>query len=540
MTETIQLCLIQDRFLVGDIKSNTRKIISLSEQAKQAGADIVVFPELALSGYPPEDLLMRQGFIQQVEQAIKEIADSTGEMLVVFGAPSLHEHELFNAAIVCGNGQVITEYHKHSLPNYAVFDEKRYFQSGHKSVVIECKQRKLGIIICEDAWLDAPLKLAGEAGAEAILILNASPYHRNKHQQRLDMLKRRQKNLALPMFYVNIVGGQDELVFDGDSLALSAQGELMGRGPDFEPALLHYQLLADNSILSLNTPFYQSEGELPSLYKALVTAVRDYVKGNGFNGVVIGLSGGVDSALTLAIAADALGPDEVHAVMMPSRYTAQMSLDDAQAQADVMGVDYKSISIEPTFQAFLETLKDEFLNTQVDTTEENIQARCRGVILMALSNKQRRMVLTTGNKSEMAVGYSTLYGDMAGGFAPLKDVEKQLVYALCEYRNTVSPVIPQRVLDRPPSAELRPDQEDQDSLPDYAVLDAILRMSVEDDMPRQQIIDAGYDAEMVDKVIKMVQINEYKRRQAPPGVRITQRAFGRDRRYPITSGYRRQ
>ncbi len=539
MTEAVQLCLVQDRFLVGDIKANTRKIISQSLQAQQAGADIVVFPELALSGYPPEDLLMRQGFIQQIESAISEIAKNTADLMVVFGAPRLHQHELFNAAIVCARGEVVGEYHKYSLPNYAVFDEKRYFQPGNTPLVIDCKQHKIGIIICEDAWFDEPMQQAQAAGAKAILILNASPYHRNKHQQRLDMLHHRQQHTPLPIFYLNIVGGQDELVFDGDSLVLDAQSQLVGRGPEFDIALLHYQLHGDQTVSAVNTNFYQPQSELASLYKALVTAVHDYVIGNGFDGVVIGLSGGVDSALTLAIAADALGAEQVHAVMMPSRYTAQMSLDDAAAQADVMGVDYKNISIEPTFQSFLETLKEEFAGKEVDTTEENIQARCRGVILMALSNKLGRMVLTTGNKSEMAVGYSTLYGDMAGGFAPLKDVEKQLVYALCDYRNSLKPVIPQRVLDRPPSAELRPDQEDQDSLPDYAILDAILRMSVEEDMPKQQIIAAGYDAQTVDKVLRMVQINEYKRRQAPPGVRITQRAFGRDRRYPITSGYRR-
>jgi len=540
MTDALQICLIQDRFLVGDIKANTRKIISLSRAAQQAGADIAIFPELALSGYPPEDLLMRQGFIKQLEAGIAEIAKNTSDLIVVFGAPVLNQHELFNAAIVCEHGEVIGEYHKYSLPNYAVFDEKRYFQPGNKSLVIECKQRKVGIVICEDAWFDEPIQNAVDAGAETIVILNASPYHRNKHQQRLDMLKHRQKRAAVPIFYLNLVGGQDELIFDGDSMVLTADSQLVGRGPDFEAALLQYNLHADNTITAVNTAFYQPESELSGLYKALVTAVRDYVTGNGFNGVVIGLSGGVDSALTLAIAADALGPEQVHAVMMPSRYTAQMSLDDAKAQADIMGVDYKVISIEPTFQSFLNTLKEEFVNTEVDTTEENIQARCRGVILMALSNKLSRMVLTTGNKSEMSVGYSTLYGDMAGGFAPLKDVEKQLVYALCDYRNSLAQVIPQRVLDRPPSAELRADQEDQDSLPDYAILDAILRMSVEEDMPRQQIIDAGYDEKVVDKILRMVQINEYKRRQAPPGVRITQRAFGRDRRYPITSGYRRE
>ncbi len=539
MTEAVQLCLIQERFLVGDIKANTRKIISLMLQAQQAGADIAVFPELALSGYPPEDLLMRQGFINQIEEAIAEIAEQAVDLMVIFGAPRLHDHQLFNAAIVCSNAKVQGEYHKYSLPNYAVFDEKRYFQPGTTPLVVECKQQKIGIIICEDAWFDEPMQQAQSAGAQSIVILNASPYHRNKYQQRVDMLMKRQQKTPLPIFYVNIVGGQDELVFDGDSLVMNAQSELVGRGPNFETALLHYQWFADNSITAVDTPFCQSQSELADLYKALVTAVHDYVTGNGFDGVVIGLSGGVDSALTLAIAADALGAEQVHAVMMPSRYTAQMSLDDAAAQADVMGVDYKTISIEPTFQAFLQTLKDEFAGKEVDTTEENIQARCRGVILMALSNKLGRMVLTTGNKSEMAVGYSTLYGDMAGGFAPLKDVEKQLVYALCDYRNSVGQVIPQRVLDRPPSAELRPDQQDQDSLPDYEILDAILRMSVEEDVPRQQIVDAGYDEQVVNKVLRMVQINEYKRRQAPPGVKITQRAFGRDRRYPITSGYRR-
>ena len=540
MSEVVNICMVQDQFLVGDIKANARKIISLGQQMQEKGADLVVFPELALSGYPPEDLLLRGGFIRQIEQAVQEIAKSSASSLIVFGSPrQAIDGSLYNAAVVCQHGKIIAEYHKYSLPNYAVFDEKRYFQAGNQPLVIECKQRKIGIIICEDAWFDEPVNQTINAGAEIMMILNASPYHRCKHQQRIDMLRSRQQLASLPVFYLNTVGGQDELVFDGDSLVLNAEGELVGRGPDFEAALLHYQIDVNNVITAINTPFSQPESELANIYKALLTAVRDYVKGNGFDGVVIGLSGGVDSALTLAIAADALGAKQVHAVMMPSRYTAQMSLDDAKAEADILGVDYKVISIEPTFESFLDTLKDEFAHTEVDTTEENIQARCRGVLLMALSNKLRRMVLTTGNKSEMAVGYSTLYGDMAGGFAPLKDVEKQLVYALCDYRNSVSAVIPQRVLDRPPSAELREDQQDQDSLPDYAILDAILRMSVEGDMPKQDIVAAGYDEDTVDKIIRMVQLNEYKRRQAPPGVKITQRAFGRDRRYPITSGYRR-
>ncbi len=540
MTDTVQICLIQERFLVGDIKANTRKIISLMQQAQQAGADIAVFPELALSGYPPEDLLMREGFMRQIEQGIQQIAQQSGDMMVVFGAPRIVDHLRYNSAVVCGNGQVLAEYHKHSLPNYAVFDEMRYFHPGYEPVVIECKQRKLGIIICEDVWFQEPARMAKEAGAEAILILNASPYHRNKHQERIDTLGHRHQELGLPLFYLNIIGGQDELVFDGDSLVLDARGELVGRGPGFEPAMLNYQLKPDGSIVPVNTEFAESLSEVASIYRALVTAVRDYVNGNGFDGVVIGLSGGVDSALTLAIAVDALGADQVHAVMMPSRYTSKISIEDAEEEAKTLGVDYKVIPIEPVFQSFLTTLDDLLAGTEPDTTEENIQARCRGVILMAISNKLGRMLLTTGNKSEMAVGYSTLYGDMAGGFAPLKDVEKLLVYALCEYRNTLSPIIPRRVLERAPSAELRADQTDQDSLPDYSILDAILRMSVEADMPRQDIIDAGYDPETVDRVLRMVQTNEYKRRQAPPGVRITQRAFGRDRRYPITSGYRRQ
>lgn len=540
MSEDLNICMIQDQFLVGDIKANARKIISLAQQMQAKGADLLLFPELALSGYPPEDLLLRSGFIRQVETAIEEIAAASGEAQILFGAPRrAADGTLYNAALLCQHGKLCGEYHKQRLPNYAVFDEMRYFQPGHAPLVIECKQRRIGVLICEDVWSELPMQQAAEAGAEIMVVLNASPYHRNKHQQRLDMLRHRQAQYALPIFYLNIVGGQDELVFDGDSLVLSADGELVGHGPDFASACLHYQIAADNSIRALDTEFHPVSGELQSIYKALVLAVRDYVKGNGFDGVVIGLSGGIDSALTLAIAADALGAGQVHAVMMPSRYTAQMSLDDARAEAETLGVDYREISIEPTFEAFLQTLKDEFANLPEDTTEENIQARCRGVILMALSNKLRRMVLTTGNKSEMAVGYSTLYGDMAGGFAPLKDVEKQLVYALSEYRNSLSPVIPRRVIDRPPSAELRADQRDQDSLPDYAVLDAILRMSVEEDMPRQEIVAAGYDAATVDRVVRLVQLNEYKRRQAPPGVRITQRAFGRDRRYPITSGYGR-
>ncbi len=540
MVDSITINLVQDRFLVGDIKANARKIITLSEQARQSGADIVVFPELALSGYPPEDLLLRQGFIRQIDNAVQQIVSQVAGIDIVFGAPRHDGDDLFNSAFWARDGQILDVYDKYTLPNYAVFDEKRYFAAGQRPVVLELNGIKLGLSICEDIWFERAAADAAQAGAQGLLILNASPFHQHKHDQRVEVLKQRQAETGMAMFYLNLVGGQDELVFDGQSLVLDSNGDLVGQGPVFEAVQLQYRFSNKGGIEAIDTVFHELASDEAVIYKGLVTAVRDYVSNNGFDGVVIGLSGGVDSALTLAIAVDALGAEQVHAVMMPSRYTAQISLDDAAEEAKTLGVDYRIISIEPVFQTFLDLLKDVFEGTEADTTEENIQARCRGVILMALSNKLRRMLLTTGNKSEMAVGYSTLYGDMAGGFAPLKDVYKTLVYRLCNYRNGVSPVIPQRVLDRPPSAELRPDQVDQDSLPDYDVLDAILELSVEQDLPRADVIAAGYDGELVDRVVRMVQLNEYKRRQAPPGIRITRRAFGRDRRYPITSGYRRQ
>ncbi len=537
MTKSVRIHLIQDSFLVGDIAANANKIITLAEQARQSGAHLVVFPELALSGYPPEDLLLRSGFLQQCEQAVRQICAAIGDVHVVFGAPHQQQDKLFNAAFYAHQGSLRSIYHKYTLPNYAVFDEKRYFSGGDQPLVIEVNGSRFGLSICEDIWLSQPAEEAHRAGAQAMLILNASPYHCGKYQERLEVLRSRQQETGMAMFYTNLIGGQDELVFDGESLVLDCQGQLIGRGPDFDCAQLVYDYHADGHISAVDTPFYEPQSEQANIYKALVTAVRDYVQHNGFTGVVIGLSGGVDSALTLAIAVDALGADQVMAVMMPSRYTADMSLQDAEAEARALNVDYRIISIEPAFDSFLELLADSFKGMPPDTTEENIQARCRGVILMALSNKMRRMVLTTGNKSEMAVGYSTLYGDMAGGFAPLKDVYKTRVYELCAYRNNIAPVIPQRVLERPPSAELRPDQIDQDSLPPYDALDTILELSVEQDRPKMELIDAGFDPAIVEKVVRMVQINEYKRRQAPPGVKITRRAFGRDRRYPISSGY---
>ncbi len=538
----ITIVMVQDAFQVGDIKNNADKIIAAAIKAGQQGADLVVFPELALVGYPPEDLLHRQGFLQQIkqhtlriQQALKQSVADTG---VVFGTPHEHAGKLYNAALYVNNGIVRQFCFKQSLPNYSVFDEVRYFAAGDESCVIDVKGHKIGLLICEDVWQSACVEKSKKNGAQAIIVLNASPFHINKHAERIAILQRHVKQFDLPIMYLNMTGGQDELVFDGDSLAVNKQAELIARTKLFETDLLGI-VFDGNDITSQQSLIDEAENEAV-IYKALVTGVRDFVQQNGFTGVVIGLSGGVDSALTLAIAVDALGAKNVAAVMMPSRYTADISLLDAEAEAKLLGVKYNVLAIEDTFNSFLTTLAPMFANAPADTTEENVQARCRGLMLMAISNKTGRMVLTTGNKSEMAVGYATLYGDMCGGFAPIKDVCKTLVYELCRYRNSVLPVIPERVLTRPPTAELREDQCDQDLLPDYAVLDRILELSVEQDVPIDEIVAQGIDRETVLQVITMVQRNEHKRRQSAPGIRITRRAFGRDRRYPITSGYRRR
>ncbi len=549
---SINILLVQDVFQVGDIKCNADKIIDAAIKASGQGADLVVFPELALVGYPPEDLLHRQGFLAQtkheslrIQQSLKESIGDTG---VVFGLPYEHSGKLYNAAIYLKNGIINQFCFKQSLPNYSVFDEVRYFVAGQESVVIDVKGHKIGLLICEDIWQQAIVKQSKKNGAQAIIVLNASPFHINKHATRVAILQNHASQLDLPIMYLNMTGGQDELVFDGDSLAVNRHAKLITRAKLFEADTVNIIFDGKDILLPQRLASQprssQSLLAMPSsdamVYKALVTGVRDFVHQNGFTGVVIGLSGGVDSALTLAIAVDALGAKNVEAVMMPSRYTADISLQDAQAQATTLGVGYDVIPIENVFKSFLTTLAPVFGDAAVDTTEENIQARCRGLLLMAISNKKGRMVLTTGNKSEMAVGYATLYGDMCGGFAPIKDVCKTLVYELCRYRNSVSPVIPERVLTRPPTAELRADQCDQDSLPDYAILDRILELSVEQDRPIDEIVAQGIDREDVLQVITLVQRNEHKRRQSAPGIRITRRAFGRDRRYPITSGYRRK
>ena len=538
----IKIVMVQDAFQVGDIRSNADKIIETTIKASEQGADLVVFPELALVGYPPEDLLHRQGFLTQtkneclrIQQSLK---NSVADTAVVFGLPLEQQGSLYNAAIYLVNGEIKQTCFKQSLPNYSVFDEVRYFVAGNESKVIDVKGFKIALLICEDVWQQDIVQQSKQNDAQAIIVLNASPFHMNKHVERVQVLQNSAKQFELPIMYLNMSGGQDELVFDGDSLVVNRRAELIARASVFEKDSLEVVFDGDDVFTQHAIPAELSSEA--TAYKALVTGVRDFVHQNGFAGVVIGLSGGVDSALTLVIAVDALGAENVQAVMMPSRYTADISLLDAEAEAEILGVKYEVLAIEDVFNSFLTTLAPVFGDAAADTTEENIQARCRGLLLMAISNKTGRMVLTTGNKSEMAVGYATLYGDMCGGFAPIKDVCKTLVYKLCRYRNSVSPVIPDRVLTRPPTAELRHDQCDQDSLPDYDVLDRILELSVEQDKPIDEIVAEGISREDVLHVITLVQRNEHKRRQSAPGIRITRRAFGRDRRYPITSGYRRK
>lgn len=537
MPQSLRIALAQINPLVGDIAGNVQRMTDAAGKAKSAGAHIVVFPELSLTGYPPEDLLLRPGFINKSQAALEQLAASVKEMVWLVGHPRLTADGLFNAASVLANGKIAASYHKQCLPNYGVFDEQRYFRPGSEACVVEINERKLGITICEDIWESEPVAGARQAGAEIIINLNASPFHLNKWSEREAVVQQRVIEHGLPVIYVNQVGGQDELVFDGASFAIDVYGKICHRATAFDEEVTTVDWLDDGSMQSVDG-VAAYPGDEASVYQALVLGVRDYVGKNGFRGVVIGLSGGIDSALTLAIAHDALGADRVEAVMMPSRYTSDMSLEDARTEAEALKVNYRVIKIEPMFHSFLDALKDEFAGLQADTTEENIQARVRGVLLMAISNKLGKMVLTTGNKSEMAVGYATLYGDMAGGYAAIKDVPKTLVYKLASWRNQLSTVIPQRVIDRPPSAELAPDQKDSDSLPAYDVLDPILEAYVEKDLCAEDIVAMGYDEQTVRRVIRMVELNEYKRRQAPPGVRISSKAFGRDRRYPITSGYK--
>lgn len=538
--QNLTLVMGQINPVVGDVAGNVVKIITSAHQARdEFDADLVVFPELTLTGYPPEDLLLRPGLLKRVKKALETLQKHVEGVAIVIGHPDGEvRKELYNAASLIDGGKRVATYFKHKLPNYSVFDEKRYFVEGKQACVVDFRGIRIGLTLCEDIWFTEPACQAADAGAELIINLNASPFRSGKWQLREAEVKKRVLETGLPVVYVNQVGGQDELVFDGCSFALDHRGEKVARAPAFESGLFPLSVSRnDNGVVQLKGEMAVKEKELAMIYKALKTGLRDYIEKNHFPGVVLGLSGGIDSALTLALAVDAIGADKVHAVMMPTRYTAQISLDDAKAMAEGLGVKYSVMSIESAFESFLTTLADQFSGLAVDTTEENIQARCRGIILMALSNKTGSMVLATGNKSEMAVGYSTLYGDMAGGYSPLKDVYKTVVYQLSHYRNQISAVIPERIITRPPSAELAADQLDQDSLPPYELLDKILERYIADDSCFEDLVAEGYDAEVVARVIKMVDRNEYKRRQAPPGIRISSRAFGRDRRYPITSGY---
>jgi len=537
---SIKVALAQINTLVGDIPGNTDKVLQAARQAfENHQADVVVFPELTLTGYPPEDLLLRPSLPLRVGHALEQLQAANLPIVIVVGYPQLRAGKLFNVAGVISEGKLVVEYAKQCLPNYQVFDEQRYFKSGDSAVVFDLKGVPTALSVCEDIWHSQPIAQARAAGARLMLNLNASPYHRGKQQEREALLAARAREGEMPIIYTNLVGGQDELVFDGGSVAVDANGQVCFRAPACEEGLYSLSLEVADGVPHLPVQTCVSlPNHLESIYQVLVLGLRDYVNKNRFSGVVLGLSGGIDSALTLALAVDALGAERVEAVMMPFRYTSDLSKTDAADQAARMGVRYSSMSIEPMYDAFMTTLSEEFASYAPDTTEENLQARCRGVLLMAISNKKGYLVLTTGNKSEIAVGYSTLYGDMAGGFDALKDVPKTLVFELCRYRNTLGEVIPPSVISRPPSAELAPGQKDEDSLPAYDILDQILALYVEQDASAEQIISQGFERAVVERVLRLVDLNEYKRRQAPIGVRISQRGFGRDRRYPITSGWK--
>ena len=538
----LRCVMAQLNMVVGDVDGNTSRIIAAANEARDVHrAHIVMVPELAVSGYPPEDLLFHSGMRLQVAESLQRLQQEIRGITLIAGYPEYEGVTIFNAAIVIRDGRIIANHRKACLPNYRVFDEKRYFTPGTQPTIIEMNGIRAGVLVCEDAWDSGPARQAREAGAQVLLVINASPYEVDKQSQReQEVVGARIRENGIPVVFLNLMGGQDELVFDGNSFVMDGQGVVTQRAPAFTEGMyvVDLALHSDGKVCPVPGKIVPLQGQEESVYGALVQGTRDYVTKHRFPGVVMGLSGGIDSALTLVIAVDALGADRVHSVAMPSRYTSQMSRDDAALQARQMHVKHSEISIEGMFEATLAALKNEFAGRAPDTSEENIQSRCRGVLLMGISNKTGKMLLTTGNKSEMAVGYATLYGDMAGGFAPIKDCSKLLVYRLCKWRNSRSPVIPERVIERPPTAELRPDQKDTDSLPPYEVLDPILEAFIEEDLSVEQIAARGFDRATVGRILDLVKRNEYKRRQAPPGVRVSGRAFGRDWRYPITSGYK--
>jgi NAD+ synthase (glutamine-hydrolysing) len=540
MTDAVKVALAQIDLIVGDVAGNTAKIIEHAQRARDAdGADIVVFPELSVCGYPPEDLLFHAGLRHDVEAAVAKVRDEVSGIAVLLGFPEYDDDHIYNACAVLLDGKLVAHYRKQLLPNYAVFDEERYFTAGRDVAVFKLKGIRVGLNICEDVWSPGPMGASRAAGAECAIVINGSPFEVRSQEKRESVVRARVAEVGIPVVYVNHVGGQDELVFDGGSFIMNADGDVVYRARSFEESM--QTLVLDGGaagVVPEGGHIEQADGKVATIYRALVKGTRDYVMNHGFPGVIIGLSGGIDSALVCAIACDAIGAERVRAVQMPFRYTSTMSQEDSRKQAETFGIRYDVIPIEPMYEATIAQLKPVLGETEPDATEENIQARCRGLLLMAISNKTGRMLLTTGNKSEMAVGYATLYGDMAGGFAPIKDCSKSLVFELARYRNTRGEAIPERVITRPPSAELRADQKDTDSLPDYDVLDPILEAFIEKDLSVAEITALGFDRDVVIRVLEMVKRNEYKRRQAPPGVRISSRAFGRDWRYPITSGYR--
>jgi len=542
----LRLALAQYDFPVGAVAANTAKVRELMTRAREGGASLAVFPELTISGYPPEDLLLRPSFLAACQDAMQELAADTNGLAAIVGFPhSLGE--VYNAAALLRGGEIAQITHKQILPNYGVFDDKRYFRPGRTSAVTVIDGVRVGYIVCEDVWQAEPSAAAAAAGAELIVVINASPWDDAKQTAREEVLVARAKETGCAFIYLNLIGGQDEVVYDGASLLVNGDGSIAARAPAFVDALLWVDFDAPSRTLcARDWPSVDDIAREATLYAALVRGIRDYIDKNGFSGVLLGLSGGIDSALTLALAVDALGPDRVTAVMMPMRYTSQLSLEGARGQAERLGVEYHVISIEPMYEAFMAQLTPVFAGKKPDVTEENLQSRTRGVTLMALSNKHSRLLLATGNKSEMAVGYATLYGDMCGAYAPLKDVYKTEVYRLSRWRNLDEQrregadawVIPPAVIERPPSAELRDNQTDQDSLPPYDELDAILARFIEEEQSQAEIIAAGYNETTVHRVVRLVLVNEFKRRQSAPGPRVTTRAFGRERRYPITSGWK--
>jgi NAD+ synthase (glutamine-hydrolysing) len=531
----MKLALAQLNLTVGDLKANAARIAGAAQEAKAAGAALLLTPEMSICGYAPEDLVLRKDFCEACEREVQALAASLAEITVIVGFPHRVGKDCFNAAAVLQDGKVAQVYHKQKLPNYSVFDEVRTFKPGDAPCVFDAGGLRFGVNICGDIWEPGPAELAAAAGAQVLLVPNASPFHAGKRAERRRTAGERIAQAAIPLVYCNLLGGQDELVFDGASFVMDGHGQLTHQFPAWQDGLFYVEL--DGTAIVPGATAAEPTADA-DLYQALVLGVRDYVQKNGFPSVVLGLSGGIDSALTLAIAVDALGAARVHAVMMPSEFTASISLEDALEMADILGVKYSEIAIKPIYDVFIDQLAGEFDQLPFDTAEENIQARVRGTLLMALSNKFGHLVLTTGNKSEMAVGYATLYGDMAGGFAVLKDVAKTMVYELANYRNTLSRVIPQRIIDRPPSAELRPNQTDQDHLPPYDILDSIIERYVERDRSVAEIVAEGFDSRIVRRIVRLIDQSEYKRRQAAPGIRVTPRNFGKDRRYPITCRYR--